>query len=151
MIRLIAALAVVGTCTLAQAQDAATTQQGATPQQAVATNIQTHIPQSFSMGELAPTPEMWFYEQWRRQREDPKVAVRLNAEFQHRQRQRRMAAREWFGFSNSRPVASATPLMGSYSPTWRSNTSDPNQWAGVGQAQTVIMPAPPSSPRYGLW
>jgi hypothetical protein len=139
MKRLITALAIVGTCTLAQAQDAVTTK------------AHTVAPQSFSMGELAPTPEMWFYEQWRRQREDPKVAVRLNAEFQHRQRQRRMAALAWFGFSNSRPTASPTPLMGSYSPAWRSNTRDPYQWAGVGQAQTVILPAPPSSPRYGLW
>lgn len=144
MLRIIAALAVVSTCSLVQAQEAVTTA-------AITTTAPAEIPRSFSMGELAPTPDMWFYEQWRRQREDPKVAVRLNAEFQHRQRMRRMASREWFGFSNSRPVASPTPLMGSYSPTWRSNTSDPYSWAGVGQAQTVILPAPPSSPRYGLW
>ncbi|MEZ6072076.1 MAG: hypothetical protein R3C10_17920 [Pirellulales bacterium] len=143
MKRLIVAAAIIGACSVVEAQDGVRT--------ASATVPQTAVPQTFSMGEMVPTPEMWFYEQWLRQRQDPKVAVRLNAEFQHRQQQRRMAASEWFGLSNSRPTASTTPFMGSYSPAWRSNTRDPFQWAGVGQAQTVVLPAPPSSPRYGLW
>ena len=55
-----------------------------------------------SPGELKATPEMWFYEQYMHQYLNPKMAVRANAEFKAEQRQRRLAAMQWFGFSNSR-------------------------------------------------
>ncbi len=64
---------------------------------------------SISPGELKATPEMWFYEQYMRQYQDPKMAVRANAEFQADQRQRRLEAMHWFGFSNSRPRACSDP------------------------------------------
>lgn len=71
------------------------------------------------------------------QMEHPAVAVRRNAQFRAAQRRRRIAARRWFGLSNSRPMASATPWMGAYSPYWMSNTGQPFGWAGVGRT-TVI-------------
>lgn len=85
-----------------------------------------------SLGQMTPTPEMWFYDQAQRQHSDPQSAVREKAEFESIQRQRRIAARQWFGVSNARPNAEVTPMMGTYSPTWVSNTRNPAQWSGQG-------------------
>jgi hypothetical protein len=77
---------------------------------------------------VSPTPEMWFYEQERTRYEDPKGAVRRKAETRAAQRASRLASMKWYGMSNSRPVASTTPLFGTYSPMWVSNTSEPFRW-----------------------
>ena len=78
---------------------------------------------------VSPTPEMWFYEQERVRYEDPKGAVRRNAENRAAQRSARLAALKWYGMSNSRPTVGTTPQMGTYSPRWVSNTADPYSWA----------------------
>ena len=93
----------------------------------------------FSMGELKPTPEMWFYEQYRQGQQDPKTAVRANAEFRAEQRQRRLAASRWFGLSNLRPRAAVDPLHSDFSPGWSSG--DPNypfRWSGAGNSMIII-------------
>jgi hypothetical protein len=89
---------------------------------------------------VSPTPEMWFYEQERTRYEDPKAAVRRKAEFRSTQRQNRLASCKWFGIDNSRPTASPTPVTGTYSPTWISNTPDPYRWSGVGGSPLVVRP-----------
>ena len=38
--------------------------------------------------------------------DDPATAVRRKAEFRGRQRQTRVAAMKWYGYSNARPIAS---------------------------------------------
>jgi hypothetical protein len=91
-----------------------------------------------SPGELAPTPEMWFYEQYAHQYQDPKAAVRQKAEFRAAQRQARIAARRWFGFSNARPTAASDPIHGTYSPGWTSNGHYPFRWSGFGPAVVVL-------------
>lgn len=78
------------------------------------------------------SPEMYIYLRETERNMDPRNAVRKNAEARAAQRRNRVAALNWFGFSNSRPQASPTPFMGSYSPTWVSNSWDPYAWAGVG-------------------
>jgi len=78
---------------------------------------QTVVP-AISPGELKATPEMWFYEQYMQQYQDPKMAVRAKAEFRADQRQRRLAAMQWFGLSNSRPHACTDPYHGDWSPGW---------------------------------
>jgi len=94
-----------------------------------------------SPGEITATPEMWFYEQNLRQWQDPNTAVRQRAEAKANQRQQRIAARQWFGFSNARPTASADPYHGDYSPRWSSNNSHyPFQWNGVGSPMVVLRP-----------
>jgi hypothetical protein len=105
-----------------------------------------------SLGQLTPTPEMWFYEQALRRYRDPAVAVRRRAEFEADQRQARLAAQRWFGYSNSRPTVSPTPFTGTYSPMWTSNSPYGNQWRGVSRT-TVIVPVAParSTAGYGLW
>jgi hypothetical protein len=97
---------------------------------------------SISPGELKATPEMWFYEQSMKQYQDPKMAVRANAEFQADQRQRRLAAMHWFGMSNSRPRACSDPMHGDYSPGWTSNNSTyPSRWDGIGPTY-IARPVP---------
>ena len=91
-------------------------------------------------GAVSPTAEMWFYEQERIRHDDPKSAVRRNAEYRAAQRQGRIESMKWFGMSNSRPTASSTPIMGTYSPTWTSNTSDPFRWAAGRQPAVVLRP-----------
>lgn len=92
-----------------------------------------------SPGQLTPTPEMWFYEQYQREYQDPKMAVRKKAEFRAVQRERRLAAMKWFGFSNLRPQASSDPFHGDYSPGWKSNnTFFPFRWHGVGRPWILV-------------
>jgi hypothetical protein len=93
-----------------------------------------------SLGELTPTPEMWFYEQSMRNYQDPWYGVRRKAEYRAAQRQRRIAAQKWFGFSAARPTASPEPMYGSYSPHWGSNGADPWVWRGIGGTTVVLEP-----------
>ncbi|HEY2839458.1 MAG TPA: hypothetical protein VGJ26_09925 [Pirellulales bacterium] len=108
----------------------------------------------FSMGELIPTPEMWFYEQHLREYRNPKNAVRRRAEFEADQRQQRLAAMDWYGFSNSRPTVNPMPFTGPglYSPAWVGNSTVPYQWNG-GSRQVIVAPTRPAASRsaYGLW
>lgn len=98
---------------------------------------------SLTHGTVTATPEMWFYQQERERYEDPKAAVRRNAEHRATQRQRRLETMKWFGFSNIRPSASPTPIMGTYSPMWTSNTADPSQWSGARQPTIVLRSGSP--------
>jgi hypothetical protein len=82
-----------------------------------------------SMSEV--TPEMWIYMQEAHRHDDPKMAVRRKAEFRAMQRARRIAAREWFGYSNSRPTVNPDPYTAGYSAHWSSNSAmRPDQWIG---------------------
>jgi hypothetical protein len=85
---------------------------------------------TFTMGQLTPTPDMWFYEQYVRQYQDPKVAVRANAEYRANQRLARLSAMKWFGMSNQRPVAAVDSLHSDYSPKWASSSANyPMRWS----------------------
>jgi len=88
------------------------------------------------------TPEMWFYQQYQRDYLDPKMAVRRNAEFARAQRQRRLAAMRWFGFSNQRPSVISDPYHGgTWSPTWSgNNTLYPYRWQAFGHSSVVVVP-----------
>ncbi len=96
-----------------------------------------------SPGVVTPTQEMWFYEQERNRSDDPKMAVRRKAEFRAAQRSNRLASMHWYGMSNSRPVVNTTPWFGSFSPTWVSNSSDPNFWRPLSQTSIVVVPGRP--------
>jgi hypothetical protein len=97
-------------------------------------------PQISLGGTLTPTPDMWFYGQAVREYSDPQLAVRRKAELASAQRQRRIAARDWFGVSNARPTANVTPLQSSYSQTWVSGTRNPLQWSSRGPTNVVLQP-----------
>ena len=78
--------------------------------------------QNPSMANL--TPEMWLYMQ--------------QLERHAAQRTHRIAARKWFGLSNTRPSASPIPVMGTYSPFWSGNDIDPHRWNGVGAPVIIV-------------
>lgn len=102
-----------------------------------------------SVMQVTPTPEMWFYDQELRQRYSPELAVRRKAEFETAQRMRRLAAREWYGIDNSRPIAHPTPHMGTYSPMWTGNSRDAFHWAGRSSGTTIVVPS--GRPVYTLY
>ncbi len=105
------------------------------PEAAQRSNSEARI----AVGELQPTPEMWFYEQYQQQQDDPAAAVRRHAEARAAQRQNRLAAMRWFGMSNSRPRASSDPFNGDYSPRWTSNHGHyPDRWMGSATPLVVI-------------
>ena len=94
---------------------------------------------TISLGELTPTPDMWFYQQDQRTYHDPQEAVRRKAQFRTQQRQLRLAAQQWYGVSNARPTANATPYTGgSYGPQFGGGP-DSNRWPGRPAATTVIV------------
>jgi len=91
-----------------------------------------------SMDQVTPTEEMWFYLQEMQRRDDPREAIRRRAEVKSQQRQQRLAAQKWFGWSQGRPNASPTPAMGVYSPTWVGNGVSPYEWVGYGYTTTAV-------------
>jgi hypothetical protein len=94
---------------------------------------------TISLGEVTPTPDMWFYEQYVQQYHDPKLAVRRKAEQRSAQRRARIAARRWFGLSNARPLAGTDLVHGDYSPGWSSGSVlYPFRWTGYGAAMVVV-------------
>ena len=101
-----------------------------------------------SLGELTPTPEMWFYEQQMKEYRDPKAAVRLKAEFKAEQRMRRIASMEWFGYSNSRPTTTPDFQFGPASPQWSSNSAHPLLWRGVSRPAVIYEGYAPSYHSY---
>jgi hypothetical protein len=88
-----------------------------------------------SPGDLAPRPEV----QTRQVDPDIKLAVREKAEFRAQQRQGRLASRQWFGLSNTRPLANTDPYDNDYSPRWTSNNGAyPNRWSGASPVIAVL-------------
>lgn len=96
-----------------------------------------------SLSEVTPTESMWFYEQQKREHDDPRNAVRANAEYRADQRRLRLSASHWFGYSNARPARAVTPTTTTSSPQWGSNGHDPFIWQGVGRSTVVHLPATP--------
>jgi len=93
-----------------------------------------HVP--LSLGALQPTPEMWFYEQMRQDYNNPALQVRRNSERAAQERKARLASMEWYGMSNSRPMAYTTPHMYHYSPTWSSGNR--RSWFWTGSSSTTV-------------
>ncbi|MDA7977258.1 MAG: hypothetical protein MPJ50_00650 [Pirellulales bacterium] len=93
---------------------------------------------SISMGELTPTPSMWFYQQQMQSYLNPALAVRRAAEQRAAERDARIAARKWFGYSNSRPMAAHTPFTNWSSPMWAGNGVDRWHWWGVNPTHVVV-------------
>ena len=88
------------------------------------------------------TPEMWLYMQEMRRYDNPLEAVRRNAATRASHRRARIAALQWFGFSNIRPQANPIPYNDVYSPTWTSNSWNPYTWTGAGNAWTAVRVEP---------
>lgn len=101
-------------------------------QEPEATTTSSVIAPPISLGELQPTPEMWFYQELMRRQDDPHVAVRERAATAARARQNRIESRRWFGLSNLRPAANPTPNTSRYAHGWVSNGWNRHDWVGAG-------------------
>ena len=88
--------------------------------------------------QVAQTEDMWFYLQELQRYDDPQMAIRRKAEKKAAQRRQRLAAMKWYGYSQSRPTANPTPIMGIYSPMWSGNGSDPYLWIGNAYVTTAV-------------
>ena len=103
-----------------------------------------------SMGELTPTPEMWFYQQELRQFQDPHAMVRRRAEFKAAQRHARIESSAWFGIYNSRPTTQYTPFMGgTYGPAF-GGSRDFNRWYPT-HRPLILLRSNVAGTSYGLW
>jgi len=101
------------------------------------------------------TPEMWFYKQEMSRHDNPKEYVRRKAQFRAAQRQQRIESRKWYGLSLSRPLVSASPQYGTYSPMWTSGGADPYRFQVVQPSYIIERPAEPvyraaTSPAAGI-
>jgi hypothetical protein len=86
------------------------------------TSAQPTPAQQTPWSRIAPSEAMWMYEQQKRDYLDPTLAIRHRAEFTAWQRRQRLAAMQWYGYSNSRPSWHPTPSMsGTFSPSWTGN------------------------------
>lgn len=115
----------------------ASTRAHAEPPNIVRTSAANATPVDLSAGQVAATPEMWFYTQELRRYDDPRTAIRDQAAMKTAQRNARLAAMQWYGFSNSRPLSGCDPLHGVYSPRWVSNGYMPSEWVGPAGSTTI--------------
>ena len=97
----------------------------------------TATPIDLSAGQVTATPEMWFYKQELRRYDDPRNAIREQAAMKTAQRNARLAAMQWYGFSNSRPLTGVDCLHGVYAPRWVSNGYNPAEWVGAAGSTTI--------------
>ncbi len=95
---------------------------------------------SIATSPVTPTPEMWFYQQYINQYQDPQTMVRQKAEYAASQRQARLAARRWFGFSNLRPTANIDFIHSpAPSPRWSSGSANyPFRWTTAPMTTLVL-------------
>lgn len=84
------------------------------------------------------TPEMYRYLSDLQRYGGPTDVTRQRAMQAAEARKQRLASLKWYGHSNSRPMAAATPFMGDYSPRWMSNSTNPYEWRDRGHHQTYI-------------
>lgn len=83
-----------------------------------------------SQGQVQATPDMWFYQQELARYNEPnsKALVRAAAQEKAAQRRARIAAMQWYGYSNSRPTAGIDPVNGPISPQWVGNGYNSYYW-----------------------
>lgn len=110
------------------------------------------LDREISLGELQPTPEMWFYQQEIKRHDDPKLAVRRKAEYRAAQRAMRIESQKWYGYSAARPLASVTPFNSVYSAGWIGNVGDNFSWTPWGTTY-IVLPRARAVPDvyYGIW
>ncbi len=88
--------------------------------------------------ERAPaiSPEMYAHLQELRRYDSPKENAIRAAMVKAEQRRARLAAQQWYGYSNLRPTVNPIPFMGSYSPQWAGNGVNENYWYDANYTST---------------
>jgi hypothetical protein len=94
----------------------------------------TTLPTSLAVGQeesqppaSATTDDAWYYRP-APTRAEPKSIAQQKAELRAAQRMQRLEALRWYGFSNSRPTATAMPFTTMYSPAWQQPGGRPFAW-----------------------
>lgn len=83
--------------------------------------------------------ENWSYEQSYPAKPDPRAIIQYKAQVRAAQRMDRMAAMQWYGMSNARPTASATPFTTMYSPAWQMPGGRPFAWFNLQNPPVIII------------
>lgn len=82
--------------------------------------------------------DAWYYESGEMKIEPLQVHMQKAAQ-RGAQRAARIAAMQWYGMSNARPTASATPFTGMYSPAWQTPGGRPFAWRPQTHTSTVYI------------
>lgn len=82
--------------------------------------------------------DAWYYESGE-MKVDPLQIHMQKAAQRGAQRAARIAAMNWYGMSNSRPTASATPFTGMYSPAWQNPGGRPFAWRPQTYSSTIYL------------
>lgn len=84
------------------------------------------------------TPEMYRYLSDLQRYGGPQDLTRVRAQREADQRKERLSAMRWYGYSNSRPMAAATPFTSQYGPRWVGGRNQPYFWRDMGHFQTHV-------------
>lgn len=85
-----------------------------------------------------PESEGWYYDSGQMKLDPLQVHMQKSAQ-RAAQRNARIAAMNWYGMSNARPTASATPFTGMYSPAWQMPGGRPFAWRPHTYTSTVYL------------
>ena len=125
-----AVLAVVGFCNMASAQVVVPAEPVPIERPADSAQTKAHSQKWQSMSQTI----------------DPKWIVQQNAAMRGAQRRSRLAAMKWYGLSNARPAAAATPFTGVYSNTWVGSGLQPFAWSARSAPSVIVVQ--PERPLY---
>jgi len=81
-----------------------------------------------TISETTPPQEPSWYREQANTKSDSLQLIQQRAQVRAEQRNSRMASMQWYGMSNSRPQANATPFTGRYSPVWEMPGGRPYAW-----------------------
>lgn len=82
--------------------------------------------------------DAWYYDSGEMKLDPLQVHMQKAAQ-RGAQRSARIAAMNWYGMSNARPTASATPFTGMYSPAWQTPGGRPFAWAPRTHTSTIYL------------
>jgi hypothetical protein len=125
-------LTMCGLCSMSSAQEPVVPGFGPAP---IATPLATPTAGSKMPEVSSHNTEVYFYEQERQRYMDPNLVSRARAEYEADQRQYRLNAQKWYGYSNARPTVGTDPMHGFAGPRWIGNGGHPSSWS-------VVSPAP---------
>ncbi len=81
----------------------------------------------------------WYYNSETPQQLTPRQMQQQKSQIAAAQRMSRLAAIRWYGMSNERPTATATPFSGVYSPAWQMPGGRPFAWYGASRPTYIIV------------
>lgn len=124
----LAALTSLAVVTTGQAQERAPETNVYAPRPAAQVQADQDVQQP---ADVSMTPEAWRYLKDQQIKQSARDLIFRRASFRAAQREMRIASREWYGMSLSRPMASPIPFTGIYSPHWAGTFREPSLWTAL--------------------